>query len=44
MVAAEYMALDSSSEIADLVAYEIDDYHYIYPVARVSRLNHRDVC
>jgi hypothetical protein len=41
---AEYMALDPLIKIADLVAKEMDDYNYIYPVARVSNLNHGDVC
>jgi hypothetical protein len=39
MVAAEYMALNPSIKIADLVAKETDNYNYIYPVVRVSRLN-----
>ena len=44
MVAAEYMVLDSSIKIADLVAMERDEYNYIYPVARVSCLNHHNLC
>ena len=44
MVAAEYMALDSSNQIAELVTVEKDNYNYIYPAASVSCLNPRDVC
>jgi len=43
MVADEYMVLEPS-KIVDLVAKEREYYNYIYPVVRVSDLNHRDVC
>ncbi|KAN0118798.1 hypothetical protein V8E52_004909 [Russula decolorans] len=37
MVAAEYMALDPLINIADLVAKEMENYNYIYPVSRFGR-------
>jgi len=45
MVAAEYMALDPSIKIAELVAKEKEDYNYIYPVVRVRFHfpNHHDI-
>jgi hypothetical protein len=44
MVAAEYMALDPLINIADLVAKEMENYNYIYPVSRVSCVNRCDLC
>jgi hypothetical protein len=43
LVAAEYSALNSSTKVVDLAAKEMDDYGYIYPVARVRDLNHGDI-
>jgi len=43
MVAAEYLALDPSIKILKLVAKEVFNYSYIYPVVRVSLPNHGDV-
>ena len=43
MVAAEYLVLEELISIAELVAKEILDYNYIYPVMRVSHANHGDV-
>jgi hypothetical protein len=43
MVAAEYTALGPSIKIADLMAKETNNYSYIYPVIRVSCLNHVDI-
>ena len=43
MVVAEYMALEPSINIADVVAREKENYNYIYPVARVSYLKLCDI-
>jgi hypothetical protein len=42
-VAAEYLALQSSTKVAALSAKECEAYNYIYPVVRVSELNHSGI-
>jgi hypothetical protein len=44
LVAAEYSALQSPNQVAELSAKEHDSYNYIYPVARVSLLDHSGIC
>jgi hypothetical protein len=44
VVSAEYLGLDPSIKLVDLVTKETKDYNYIYPVTRVSHLNYCDVC
>jgi hypothetical protein len=44
MVAAEYMALEPSTKIVNLVAKEKENYNYIYPIVKVSHPDLRDNC